>query len=173
MKFFISTAVLLCFLVFAAGFTSEPATRIGVYDSRAVAIAQANSSEGAAFVKSLRADYDKAKAAKDDKLVKETELKGKSYQVLGHLRAFSIGSVSEILALHKAEVGKIAQEAGVSAVVSKYELMVVGPDVETVDVTAQLCKMFNPTDQAMKWIADVPNHQPLSMLDVLTIPAEQ
>ena len=173
MKYFISAAVLLCLLVLAVGFTSRPAMRIGVYDSRAIAIAHANSSEGGAFVTALRADHAKAKAAKDDKLVKEIEQKGKSYQVLGHLRAFSIGSVSEILALHKAEVEKVAQEAGVSAIVSKHELMFAGSGVETVDVTAQLCKMFNPTDQAMKWIADVPNHQPLSMLEVLLIPAEQ
>jgi len=173
MKYFISAAVLLCLLVLAVGFTTQPAIRIGVYDSRAVGVAHANSSEGGEIIAALRADYAKAKAAKDDKLVKELEQKGKTYQVLAHLRAFSIGSVAEILTLHKAEIGKIAQEAGVSAVVSKHELMFLGDGVETVDVTAQLCQIFKPSEQAMKWIADVPNHQPLSMLDVLLIPAEQ
>jgi Skp family chaperone for outer membrane proteins len=173
MKYLVAAAVLLCLLILAAGFTLQPATRIAVFDSRAIAIAHANSSEGGAFVAALRADQTKAKAAKDDKLVKEIEQKGKTYQVLGHLRAFSIGSVAEILALHKAEVEKIAVEAGVSAVVSKHEVMFLGSGVESIDVTAQLCKMFKPSDQAMKWIADVPNHQPLSMLDVLLLPAEQ
>lgn len=173
MKHLMGAAVFFFLLVLAVGFTTQPVIRIGVYDSRAVAVAQANSSEGGQFLAALRADYAKAKAAKDDKLVKELEQKGKTYQVLAHLRAFSIGSVAEILAVHKSEVEKIGQEAGVSAIVSKHELLFAGVGVETVDVTTQLCKIFKPSDQAMKWIADIPNHQPLSMLEVLLTPAEQ
>jgi Skp family chaperone for outer membrane proteins len=173
MKYFISAAVLLCLLALAAGFTSQPATRIGVYDSRAIAIAYGNSNEMKEFIGGLRTDLAKAKDAKDEKKANEIELKGRTAQVLAHLQAFSIGSVAEILAKHKSEVNEIAKELKVEAIVSKYELMCLGSGVETVDVTAQLCKIFNPSDQAMKWIADVPNHQPLPMLDVLLLPAEQ
>lgn len=173
MRYFISATVLLCLLGLVFGLTSQPAMRIGVYDSRSIAIAYGNSNEMKEFITALRTDLAKAKDTKDEKKAREIEQKGKTAQVLAHLQAFSIGSVAEILVLHKAEVEEIAREAGVAAVVSKHEVMFLGSGVETVDVTAQLCKIFKPSDQALKWIADVPNHQPVPMLDVLLIPAEQ
>ena len=49
--------------------TAKPSCRIGVFDSRAVALAWARSDEGEEVVRQLRAEYEKAKAANDEKRV--------------------------------------------------------------------------------------------------------
>jgi hypothetical protein len=169
----VSLVALSVIALLLTGFSQGPKTRIGVFDSRAIAIAHANSSEGAAVVAELRADMEKAKAAKNDTQIREINEKGKSYQVLGHLRAFSVGSVAEILERHKSEIDQIAKKAGVAAIVSKFEMPYVGDGIETVDVTQEMAGMFKMSEQAKKWVADIPNHAPMPMLDVLAIPADK
>ena len=166
----VSLSVIVLLIV---GFSAGPKTRIGVFDSRAIAIAHANSSEGGALVAGLRADMEKAKAAKNDALVKEIGEKGKTNQILSHLRAFSIGSVAEILEKHKSEIAQIAKRAGVEAIVSKFEMPYLGNGIETVDVTQEMVGMFKTTEQGKKWAAEVANHEPMLMLEVLAIPADK
>ena len=155
------------------GCSSRPSMRIGTYDSRAIAIAFGNSEEGRGFVTNLQVEMTKAKAAKNDSLIRHIEKTAETYQVLSHLRAFSVGSVTGILEKHKAEVNSVAKKAGVEVIVSKFELVYTGPDVDAVDVTLPLVRIFKPSAQALKWISDVPKHEPLPMLDVLMIPAAE
>ena len=154
------------------GFTRQSRPRIGTYDSRAIAIAYGNSSEAREFIVGLQSEMAKARAAGNDALAREIEQKAKAHQILGHLQAFSIGSVAEILEKHKSEVEQIAKEARVEAMVSTYELAYLGGGIETVDLTAPLTRIFKPNGQVMRWIEEVPQHKPLPMLDVLQIPAE-
>jgi hypothetical protein len=166
-------AVLSSIVLVVAGFSSGSKTRIGVFDSRAIAIAHANSSEGAAVVAELRAEMEKAKTAKNDAQVKVINEKGKMHQVLGHLRAFSVGSVAEILEKHKSDIAQIAKKAGVEAIVSKFETPYLGSGIETVDVTQEMVGMFKTSEQGKKWAADISNHAPMPMLEVLTLPDDK
>ncbi|MGB2867260.1 MAG: hypothetical protein WBD36_02315 [Bacteroidota bacterium] len=161
-----------CIAVLIVGFSSPAATKIGTYDSRAVAIAFSNSAEGMEFVTHLRDEMSKAKAAKNDSLIREIEKSAQMQQVLAHLRAFSTASVAEILEKHKAEVEVVAKEAGVQLIVSKFELAY-SSDVETVDLTLPLARIFKPREQVLQWLGDLGKHQPMPMLDVLMIPAEK
>lgn len=170
-KLMVLLVVLGCTAVLLVGFSSRANVRIGTYDSRAIAIAFGNSSEGMQFVSTLRAEMMKAREARDDSLVRHIENKAGAYQKLNHLRAFSIGSVSEILQNHQAEVAVAAEEAGVQTIVSKFELIYRGMGVDTVDVTLALTRIFKPSEQVQKWISSVPNQKPLPMADVLAIPA--
>ncbi|KPK64438.1 hypothetical protein AMJ83_01615 [candidate division WOR_3 bacterium SM23_42] len=153
--------------------SSRPNTRIGTYDSRAIAIAFGNSNEGMEFVANLHAEMTKARVAKNDSLIQHIEKTAETYQILSHLRAFSVGSVAEILEKHKAEVDLVAKEAGVQAIVSKHELIYMNAGVDTVDITLPLVRIFNASERALKWISDMPKHEPLPMLDVLLIPTEE
>jgi hypothetical protein len=121
----------------------------------------------------LMTEMTKAKAANDDSLIQQIEKTAETYQVLSHLRAFSIGSVAEILEKHKAEVELVAKETGVQAIVSKYELVYTDTGVEAVDVTLPLTRIFEPSEQVLKWISEMPKHEPLPMLDVLMIAPEE
>lgn len=155
------------------GCSSRRSVRIGIYDSRAIAIAFGNSNEGREFVANLHAEMTKAKAAKNDSLIRHIEKTAETYQVLMHLRAFSVGSVADILEKYKAEVDLVAKEAGVQFIVSKFELIYTGAGVDTVDVTLPLARIFKPSEQALKWISEMPKHKTLPMLDVLMIPPEE
>ena len=159
--------------VLVVGFSSPAKTRIGVYDSRAVAVAFGNSQEGMEFVTHLRDEMSKAKAAKNDSLIHAIEKTAETHQVLSHLRAFSTGSVADILEKHKADVDAIAKDAGVQLIVSKFELVYMGGDADTVDVTLALARIFKPREQALKWIPEIAKQKPMPMLDVLMIPAEK
>ena len=170
-KFLFLLLALGCTAALLVGFSSRANMRIGTYDSRAVAIAFGNSSEGMQFVSNLRAEMMKAREAGNDSLVRHIENKAGVYQKLNHLRAFSIGSVSEILQNHEAEVAAVAEEAGVQALVSKFELIYTGMGVDTVDVTLALTRIFKPSEQVQKWISGVPNQKPLPMADALALPA--
>lgn len=155
------------------GCSSSSTLRIGVYDSRAIAIAHGNSSEGREFIMNLMTEMSQAKAEKNDSLMLHIERKAKMYQVLSHLRAFSVGSVVDILEKHKSEVDQVAKEAGVQLIVSKFELVYAGSGVETVDVTLPLALMFKPSEQIMQMISGIAEHEVMPMLDVLTIPVEE
>ena len=147
--------------------------RIGVYDSRAIAIAHGSSTEGREFIMSIMTEMSKAKAEKNDSLMEHIEKKAKMYQVLSHLRAFSVGSVVDILEKHKPEVDQVAKEARVQAIVSKFELIHTASSVETVDVTLPLVLIFKPSEQVMQMISGIGEQEVMPMLDVLAIPAEE
>lgn len=155
-----------------AGSLSDPSMRIGIYDSRAVAIAFGNSKEGMAFVADLHAKMMRAMEAKDDTLIQQVKKTAEAYQVLNHLRGFSIGSVADILDKHRADVDAIAKEAGVFIIVSKYELIHADPDVDVVDVTMHLVNIWEPSDRVLGWISELPQHEPLPLLEVLALPVE-
>ena len=162
-----------CLAALIVGFSSPSGMRIGTYDSRAVAVAWGNSSEGMEFVSHLRAEMSKAKAAKNDSLIREVEKSAQMQQVLAHLRAFSTASVADILDKHKAEVDAVAKEAGVQVIVSKFELVYAGADADTVDVTLPLARIFKPREQVLQWLTGIAKQEPMPMLDVLMIPADK
>jgi hypothetical protein len=119
-RFIVSSAVALCVMAGAAAFgqSKENALRIGIYDSRAIAVAYGNSTEFRKSLESITADYNKAKAAKDDKRVKEIETQMKAKQRRAHEQGFSTGSVANIMATVKDSLPAVAKKAGVDVIVS-------------------------------------------------------
>lgn len=71
-----------------------------------------------------------------------------------HQQAFSITSVASILEKVKAELPKIAEEAGVDIIMSKWEVAYKNPSIEIVDVTSHLVKLFNPDERTLKTVED-------------------
>jgi len=100
----------------------------------------------------VKADYDKAKDAKDEKRMKEIGAKMQTKQRRLHEQAFSTASVANLLQSVKAELPGVARAAGVDLIVSKWEVMFQAPEMEIVDVTKQLAMLFNPSTQGLKWI---------------------
>jgi hypothetical protein len=170
-RFMVHSAVVVCLMTTAMA-TAQAQTnkvRIGVYDSRAVAAAYANSTEFQETLKTVRADYEKAKAAKDEKRMKEIDNRMQSQQRWLHEQVFSTGSVAGILAKIKAALPGIAKKADVQAIVSKWELNYQGPDVEVVDVTEDLAVLFPISDEARKQGRDwrgILKHAPVPMEQV-------
>jgi hypothetical protein len=149
----------------AAGADAK-AIRVGVFDSRGVALAYyrqyLRSPEFVARLKKLKEDHDKAKAAGDTEKAKQLEAEGQSMQEHSHLQVFGNAPIDEIVAKIKDRLPQIAKEAGVDLIVSKWSLAYQSPDARYVDVTEPMAKLFQPDEATMKMIRDIPNHPPAS-----------
>jgi hypothetical protein len=140
---------------------ARPSIRIGVFDSRAIALAWAHSDDGGSAVKQLMAEYEKSKSAQDEKRMKELEQEGEWQQVRLHQMGFSTGPVGDILAKVKDQVAEIGRQERVVAIVSKWEMPYSGEGVEVVDLTPQLVKLFHPTAQVLTMIEQMKNQPPV------------
>jgi len=147
--------------------------RIGTFDSRAVAIAYARSAMFAPILKSWKDKYEKAKAEKNEAVIKECEAWGPNYHKLQMLQGFSIASVADIMEKVKESLPKVAQEAGVDMIVSKWELAYQNPSFEIVDVTSYLVKIFNPDDQTLKIIEELSKQPPIPLFEALQMKEEE
>ena len=159
-KIILTAALMLCLNLSASAQTNR--LRIGIYDSRAVAVAYAGSTEFAAKLKAVRAEYDAAKKAGDTNKLKQIETHMKASQARAHEQGFSTGSVAEIMATVKDAVPGVAKAAGVELIASKWEVNYQSASIETVDVTSQLIALFHTSDRGRKWADEIQKQPPLS-----------
>ncbi len=159
----VSAAVALSALAGATAWaqSKENPLRVGVYDSRAIAVAYGNSAEFRKSMEDVKADYQKAKEAKDDKRVKEIETQMKAKQRRLHEQGFSTGSVALIMAKIKDSLPEVAKKAGVNVIVSKWEVNYQSPGMKVVDVTDDLVALFHVSPKGLEWIKGIQTKQPL------------
>ena len=148
---------------------SDERAPVGVYDSRAIAIAFVGSevyraTDGKALA-DLKAEYDKAKAEGDRDRMAELEGKGKAQQALLHKQGFSTAPVDGMLAHIKDQMAGIAKAAGVKTIVSKWdkEALAQHKDARVVDVTMALVDAFKPNDRQRKSAIEIQEHPPISL----------
>lgn len=139
--------------------------RIGVYDSRAVAVAYCGSALHNKSMSTLRAEFDKAKAAGNQKRVAEFKAEGAAGQKLMHLQGFSTASVDDILDQIKGSLPAIKEKAGVTALVSKWDKpgLAKYKDADVVDVTMALVDAFNPNDRQRKSAIEIQKRDPIPL----------
>ena len=141
---------------------SNPAVRIGTYDNRAIAIAWASSKYNPVGekVKELEA----AKKANDTKKIAELEAWGPAHQRLLHFQGFGRVPVSELLEPVQPKIQELMKERGLSAVAMQCDALAEG--VETVDLTMDLVKLFDPNEKTLDWAEQVKAHDPLSLIEL-------
>jgi hypothetical protein len=144
----------------AADTPAAAKVRIGVYDSRAVALAYGRSKAFNEFVKDKMAKHKAAKDSNDVKAAKEIEKQMESLQDKMHWQVFSDWNVDDVLVQIRPNYLEIARKAGVVAIVPRVEFKDAG--VEQVDVTTQMIEQFRPDEQTMKIIKDMAAKPPLS-----------
>jgi hypothetical protein len=156
-------AIALCLTlgVPAAAGEWDTSPKVGTFDSRAVALAYWRSGPGMEKLEGLHREMEEAKAAGDEKRVQELEVEGPGLQVRMHQQVFSTGTVSDIIRKVEAEIPAIAESAGVSMIVSKWEIAYRDPGVEYVDVTPQLVDLFHPDDEIRKMIKKMEKQKPV------------
>jgi len=166
-RFLLSSSLVFCLMTGtrAQAQLQTNKLRIGVYDSRAVAVAYVNSTEFQEMLKAVRADYEKARAANDEKRMKEIDSRMKLQQRCVHEQSFSTGSVAGLVAKVQAALPGVAKKAGVQAIVSKWELNYQGSNVEVVDVTEDLAMLFHAGDNSQKW-RGILKHSPVPMEEI-------
>jgi hypothetical protein len=147
----------------AAAQTSRSAVRIGVFDSRAVALAYYNSPEQQQLMRAMVGELEKARASGDARRVKELELQGPILQARMHWQVFSSLSIPNILDKVADRIPGIANEAGVLAVASKWEISYKDSSVEYVDITSLLVALFHPDARVQKWIEQMSGKDPIPL----------
>ena len=159
----------------ASALAQEPANssgakvRVGVYDSRAIAVAFGDSEAWQAStgkqLAAMRAEYNAAKAAGNQKRVAELEAQGKAQQTLVHKQGFSTAPADDILKNIQDKLPEIAKAAGVSAIVSKWDKDALAKyqSAELVDITMPLVNAFHPTERQLKFAIDIQKQAPISL----------
>ena len=135
--------------------------RVGVYDSRCICIAYANSHFGDERYKKMKAEHDTAQAAGDEQKMAEIKEAANEQQAKQHLQDFGTAPVHEYLDLVKGKLPQVAQAAGVDVIVSKWEFDYLAKDAKTVDVTMELAKLFEPQEKAYQWIEQMKDKDPI------------
>lgn len=158
---FFALALLLIGPGVAHSQTAKEAMRIGIYDSRAVALAYYNSAPQRRYLQELQAEYQKAKATNDENRVKELEESGPARQEMMHLQVFGGVTIPNVIAAVRDKLPVIAKDARVVLLVSKWEVTYRDPAIEYVDVTMPLVKLFDPEDKVLKWIEEMKTQEPI------------
>jgi Skp family chaperone for outer membrane proteins len=164
---FVGLSILALCAMFLAFQPTPTKVRVGTFDSRAVGIAYARSAMLAPVMKAWKDKYEKAKAEKNEEIIKQCEAWGPTYHKLQMLQVFSLASVVDILEKVKDNLPKVAQEAGVDIIVSKWEVAYKNPSIEIVDVTSYLVKIFNPDEPTLKIIEELSKQPPMPLLEAL------
>jgi len=140
---------------------SSQNVKIGIYDSRAVAVAYSNSDSFQKDIENLMTQYKKAKEENNTKLVDALEKEGQLQQQLLHEQTFSVGTVSNIIDKIRDKLEEIAKKTGVSLIISKWEISYKDPSIEYIDVTSQIVDLFSPSKQTLIWIKDLQKQTPI------------
>jgi len=166
---FLLSALLLATMWHQATLAQETGSttnaHIGIYDSRAVAIAFAGSAPFNQWLTALKTEHAKAKAAGDQKRVAELEAEGAARQHLMHMQGFSTAPVTNILNQIQDQLPAIKQKAGVTVLVSKWDQDALAKykNAAQVDVTMALVDAFNPNERQRKNAIAVLEHKPIPL----------
>jgi hypothetical protein len=137
--------------------------RIGVYDSRAIAVASVGSEYYAHHIQPLEDAFRKAKSEGNAELIKELEPKVWARRKETHRQAFGTAPVDNILVYIKDQIPAIAAEAGVGPIVSKWDSDTLSKykAAQRVDVTMRLVKAFKPNQRQFKHAVEIQKHTPV------------
>jgi hypothetical protein len=152
-------------LLWACGTPQNAVERIGVYDSRSIAVAWAGTKSHNDLMKAFQTEWQQAKAAGDQKRVEEMEAEAEAQQRLLHLQAFSTAPVDDILAHIEDSLAEIKKEAGVTLLVSKWdtETLAQYPSAEQVDVTTMLVDALHPNERQRQIAITIQEREPIPL----------
>ena len=103
-----------------------------------------------------------AEKAGDQQKINKLKEWGKKAQALRHKQGFGTASVKNLLEHIKQDIPKVAKEAGVDIIVSKWDMAYQAKNAEFVDVTELLIRGFEPSEKALKIIRELRKHKPFS-----------
>lgn len=162
-------AIVTGLMALAETAAADEAVRIGVYDSRSVAIAFVGSEvyqkTRGKLLASKMGERRRAKEEGNRKKVAELEAWGKAQQERLHQQGFSTAPVDDILALIKDRLPAIRKEARVEHLVSKWDRETLQglAGAEQVDVTMQLIEAFEPNEKQKKSAVEIQKHEPVPL----------
>jgi hypothetical protein len=141
--------------------------RIGIYDSRSIAVAFSGSRVHEKQLQQLMTEQKKAKEAGEVDKVAQLEAEGKARQTKAHKQAFSTAPVDDLLLYITDALPEIRKGAGVTMIISKWDKagLQQHAGAETVDVTMQLVDAFQPTPRQRKSAIEIQKHKPIPLAE--------
>ncbi len=139
----------------AAGTTRQ---RVGVYDTRSVALAFFRSEKNLASIKKFQQDGQSAMKAGDTNKVAEMKKLGREGQDRIHRQVFGDAPIDNIMEQLKEYLPEIQKQAKVKKIVPKGQAEA---SAEIVDVTSLLVEKCQPTAETLKMIQEMKQHPPL------------
>lgn len=136
----------------------EPTIRVGTYDNRAIAIAYAPSKYNP--VPEKMKEYKSAKEAGDEERMKELEAWGEKQQRKLHRQGFGRVPVDDLLAHVNDRLPEVARSTGVDIIA--WECNYVADNVEVVDVTTELVKLFDPSEKTLNFVKQLEGQPPVA-----------
>ncbi len=156
-------------IIFAENKENPGTTRIGVYDSRSIAIAFIDSgvykkTDGKLMAKKMK-EYKKAKEEENQERIKELEAWGEERQALLHKQGFSTAPVNNILAHISDQLPEIKKQAQVEVLVSKWDDATLAKysDAKKTDVTMLLVDAFQPHEKQRKSAREIQKKNPVPL----------
>lgn len=146
---------------------ASPSVRVGTFDSRAVAVVFYQSEQQGQYRRALRQEYSEAEASGDEWRMMQLDALFPALQHRMHQQGFSTGSIREIMQTLNSELPRVAEEEGVSVIVSKWELPYWSEAVELVDLTPQVVALIDPSERALGMVEDFEAAAPVSMEQLL------
>lgn len=138
--------------------------RIGIYDSRAVAVAYAGSPVHEAQLRASQAEREKARAAGDSAAVARIDVEGRAQQEKLHRQAFGTAAVDDILARIPDEVERLKRAERVADLISKWDAAALAKAgaAERVDMTAALIDALHPNARQRERAVAIQRTQPVA-----------
>ncbi len=139
--------------------------RIGVYDSRAIAVAFSGSPVHEKQLQQLMIEHKKAKEAGEVDKVAKLEAEGKARQARAHQQAFSTAPVDDLLLYVADALPEIRKGADVTMILSKWDKAGLRQHAgaQTVDVTMELVDAFQPTPRQRRSAIEIQKHKPIPL----------
>ena len=157
--------VLLLGFFFSSGIQTNAQTklRIGVFDSRAVAVAFYNSkfSTNQQIFASLGTRMKEAKGKDDKDAIAKIEREASLRQVMMHEQGFGRGSINNVTGAIKDKLAQLAKSENLSVIVSKWELVFSDADVVSIDVTEKIVDFFEPNEKIKSMMKEIMESEPL------------
>ena len=145
----------------------SPTERIGVYDSRAVAIAWVGTEAFKQSLNALKKESEQAKAAGDRERASALEKEGAAMQERLHAQGFSTAPVDDILAHFQDQLAQIRVATGATALVSKWDEAALAKHAgaEQLDVTEKLVDALHPDDAQRKTALGIVKVKPVPLTE--------
>jgi hypothetical protein len=148
--------------------TAKP-LRVGVYDSRCVTVAYVHSKISKNEIQKMYDIVHKAEKDGDVETAKRTREIAEYMQKKRHLQGFGTAPVQELLEPFRDQLPKVAEQAGVDIIVSKWQVDYQIKNAEFVDVTNELVKLYLPDDKTQKIVESMKTVKPIDEEEILKI----
>lgn len=164
------TGPILAFPCTSSVIQDDKPVRIGIYDSRIIAVAFTRTEDFNKNMETLNADLEAAKASGDRVTVICLERSMTRSQEILQKQVFSTYPVTAILDKVRDKLPEIALQADVSCIVNKWEADFFHEGVEIVDVTVQIASLFADKEEItmMYPASGIPSPEELAKMEGLT-----